>query len=164
VALNLKPVSVFREYGVETSNAAELMFGPFRFYPLQRILLRDGTPLRLGSRAREILLALVEQAGEVVKKRELIERVWPDTIVEEGTLRVHIAALRKALGEGQAGMRYVENLTGRGYRFAAPVMRVEQGRSAEFGHTATAEPPHRFRTTMDGACASVGRSGRNDRR
>jgi DNA-binding winged helix-turn-helix (wHTH) protein/DNA-binding MarR family transcriptional regulator len=98
--------------------------------------------LRLGSRAREILVALVERAGEVVKKRELMERVWPDTIVEEGALRVHIAALRKALGEGETGMRYVENVTGRGYRFVAPVMRVEQRRSAEFVHTATAEPPH----------------------
>jgi DNA-binding winged helix-turn-helix (wHTH) protein len=141
VALNPKPVSVFRKYGVETSNGTELMFGPFRLFPLQRILLRDGAPLRLGSRAREILVALVEQAGEVVKKRELIERVWPDTIVEEGALRVHIAALRKALGDGRAGMWYVENVTGRGYRFVAPVMHVEQRRSAEFVPTATAEPP-----------------------
>ena len=125
MALNLKPVSVFRKYGVETSNGTELMFGPFRFFPLQRILLRDGAPLRLGSRAREILVALLEQAGEVVRKHELMERIWPDTVVEEGALRVHISALRKALGEGQAGMWYVENVTGRGYRFVAPVMRVE---------------------------------------
>jgi predicted ATPase/DNA-binding winged helix-turn-helix (wHTH) protein len=122
------------------SSAAELVFGPFRFFPLQRIVLRDGTPLRLGSRAREILVALVERAGEVVKKRELIERVWPDTVVDEGALRVHIAALRKALGQGQAGMRYVENVTGQGYRFVAPVMRVGVQPSAELGHTEIAAP------------------------
>jgi DNA-binding response OmpR family regulator len=73
---------------------------------------RGHAPLRLGSRALEILLTLVERAGEVVKKSELMARVWPDTVVEEGTLRVHIAALRKALGDGQSGMWYVENVTG----------------------------------------------------
>jgi len=86
--------------------------------------LRDSTPLRLGSRAREILVALVERAGEVVEKRELLRRVWPGMVVEEGTLRVHINTLRKALREGEAGAHYVESVTGRGYRFVAPVMPV----------------------------------------
>src|SRR3981081_3868532 len=94
---------------LQTWSGQEIAFGPFRLYPEQRMLLRANAPLQLGSRAREILLALVERAGEIVKKNELIARVWPDTIVEEGTLRVHIAALRKALGDGQAGMRHVEN-------------------------------------------------------
>jgi DNA-binding winged helix-turn-helix (wHTH) protein len=107
---------------VQNLDGIALVFGPFRFFPLQRIILRAGAPLRLGSRAREILVVLVERAGAVVNKRELIARVWPDTIVEEGTLRVHIAALRRALGEGGW---YVENVTGRGYRFVAPVMHVE---------------------------------------
>jgi DNA-binding winged helix-turn-helix (wHTH) protein len=64
--------------------ALELQFGPFRLLPQQRVLLHSNTPLRLGSRAREILFALVERAGEIVMKNELIARVWPDTIVEEG--------------------------------------------------------------------------------
>ena len=85
-------------------------------------------PVALGSRAREILVALVERAGKVVKKNELRERVWPDTIVEEGTLRVHIAALRRALGDRGTGSRYVENVTGHGYRFIAPVTRCDNGR------------------------------------
>jgi DNA-binding winged helix-turn-helix (wHTH) protein len=102
-------------------NVAVLAFGPYRLQPLQRILSRGSTPLKLGSRAREILVALVERAGEVVEKRELLRRVWPDIVVEEGTLRVHINALRKALREGEAGARYVESVTGRGYRFVAPV-------------------------------------------
>jgi predicted ATPase/DNA-binding winged helix-turn-helix (wHTH) protein len=103
----------------------ELSFGPFRLYPVQRVLLCGDTPLRLGSRAREILVALVERAGEIVAKTELIARVWPNTCVEEGTLRVHIAALRKALGDDRTGMRYIENVTGHGYRFIAPVTRLD---------------------------------------
>jgi len=96
-------------------------FGPFVLNPTQRVLLRGDRPVRLGSRAREILICLVERAGTVVSKNELIRRVWPDTIVEEGTLRVHIASLRKILGEDRDRVRYVENVTGHGYRFVATV-------------------------------------------
>lgn len=108
--------------------ALEFAFGPFRLFPAQRILMRAAQPVVLGSRAREILLVLVEHAGKLVKKSELRERVWPDTVVEEGTLRVHIAALRRALGDGRCDSRYVENVTGQGYRFVAPVTRLEGGR------------------------------------
>jgi DNA-binding winged helix-turn-helix (wHTH) protein len=80
-------------------------FGPFRLIPAQRMLLEDGKPLRLGSRAIDILIALVEGAGETIHKEQLIARTWPDTVVDEGALRVHVAALRKALGEGRAGTR-----------------------------------------------------------
>ena len=110
----------------QTSNGAVVAFGPYRLMPLQRIVLHDRTPLQLGSRAREILVALVERAGEVVEKRELLRRVWPGMVVEEATLRVHINTLRKALREGEAGARYVESVTGRGYRFVAPVMAVNE--------------------------------------
>jgi predicted ATPase/DNA-binding winged helix-turn-helix (wHTH) protein len=102
-----------------------LTFGPFRLLSVQRLLMEDGKPIRLGSRALDILFALVEGAGELVGRDELIARVWPGTVVEEGTLRVHINALRKALGDRQSGVRYVENVTGRGYRFVAPVARHE---------------------------------------
>jgi predicted ATPase/DNA-binding winged helix-turn-helix (wHTH) protein len=107
-----------------TSCEPILAFGPFRLLPAQRVLLRGDEPVRLGSRAREILVFLVEHAGRIVKKHELIKRVWPETFVEEGTLRVHIAALRKALQDGKSGMRYVENITGHGYRFIAPITRL----------------------------------------
>lgn len=96
-------------------------FGPFRFELDQRRLYRGDTPVRLGSRARDVLGALLAQAGQVVKKRDLIAHVWPHMMVEEGTLRVHISALRKALGQSAAGDQYIENVTGRGYRFSAPV-------------------------------------------
>src|SRR6516165_597553 len=98
-----------------------ISFGPFRLVPSRQLLLEDGKPVRLGSRALDILIALTERPSEVVSKEELIARVWPDTFVEEGNLRVHIAALRRALGDGRAGKRYVANIPGRGYHFAAPV-------------------------------------------
>jgi len=103
-------------------------FGPFRLYRAQKLLLEDGRPVRLGSRALDILLALVERAGEVVGKEELVAIAWPRTVVEESSLRVHVAALRKVLGDGQAGARYIVNLPGRGYCFVASVTR-ELGRA-----------------------------------
>ena len=99
------------------------VFGSFRLIPAQRMLLDDGKPLPLGSRALDILVTLVESAGETIPKEKLIARTWPDTVVDEGALRVHVAALRKALGDGRAGRRYVANNPGRGYAFVAPVTR-----------------------------------------
>ena len=95
-------------------------FGPYRIHPHQRLVLEAGRPLRLGRRAVDILLILLEQAGNVVSKQELIARVWPKSVVEDGNLRVHMAALRKALGDGQAGQRYIVTVAQRGYSFVAP--------------------------------------------
>lgn len=78
--------------------------------------------MRLGSRALDILIVLTRHAGEVVGKDELIAQVWPDMTVEETNLRVHIAALRKALRDGQAGNRFIANIPGRGYSFVAPIV------------------------------------------
>jgi DNA-binding winged helix-turn-helix (wHTH) protein len=118
---------------IRPSSEVAVTFGPYKFLPLQRVILCGGTPLRLGNRAREILAILVENAGEVVVKRELLRRVWPDTVVEEGTLRVHIAALRRALREKELGTSWVESVTGRGYRFVGPVVPAEEPPSAAFG-------------------------------
>lgn len=96
-------------------------FGPYRIHPQQRLVLEAGRPLRLGRRAVDILLILLEQAGNVVSKQELIARVWPKSVVEDGNLRVHMAALRKALGDGQAGQRYIVTVAQRGYSFVAPL-------------------------------------------
>jgi len=98
-----------------------ISFGPFRLVPSRHLLLEGDRPLRLGNRAFDILTILVERAGEIVSKEELIGRVWPNTFVEEGNLRVHVAAVRKILGDGRAGNQYVANIPGRGYRFVAPV-------------------------------------------
>jgi predicted ATPase/DNA-binding winged helix-turn-helix (wHTH) protein len=105
----------------------EFWFGPFRLLPAQQLLLEGEAPLRVGSRALEILAALVERPGELVSKGELIARAWPNTFVEESNLKVHVAVLRRALGEGQVGRRYVATVPGRGYRFVAPVEVSEQG-------------------------------------
>jgi predicted ATPase/DNA-binding winged helix-turn-helix (wHTH) protein len=102
-----------------------LGFGPFRLLLRRRMLMEGERPIRIGSRALDILFALLERPGELVDKDELIARIWPNVVVEEATLRVHIAALRKILGNGQSGIRYVENVAGRGYRFVAPVTRHE---------------------------------------
>jgi predicted ATPase/DNA-binding winged helix-turn-helix (wHTH) protein len=96
-------------------------FGPFRLIPEQRLLLEGERPVRLGSRAMDILVALAERAGEQISKRELMARIWPDAMVVEANLAVHVAALRRALGDGQSGSQYIVNIPGRGYRFVAPV-------------------------------------------
>jgi len=116
-------------------------FGRFRLLPGEQILLEDEKPVRLGSRALDILTMLVEHAGELVSRDQLTSRVWPDTFVEESSLRVHIAGLRRALGDGHAGNRYVANIPGRGYRFVAPVaVSEETGPAAP--KSPTAAPTH----------------------
>ena len=98
-----------------------LCFGPFELFSTRRRLLRAGEPVRLGSRALDILVALVARAGEVVGKEELIAAIWPNTFVEENNLRVHMTALRKALGDDHAAARYIVNIPGRGYSFVAVI-------------------------------------------
>ncbi len=107
--------------GPNTFAAREFSFGSFCLQAAERRLLRAGEPVEIGSRALDILIALVECAGEVVGKKGLMARVWPGVIVEEGNLRVHVAALRKILGDGIDGARYIANVPGRGYSFVAPV-------------------------------------------
>ena len=92
-------------------------FGPFQLVPRERVLVQDGRQVPLGDRAFDILVTLVEHAGQVVTKEELIARAWPQRVVEEVNLRIHVAALRRALGDGKAGERYIVNVIGRGYVF-----------------------------------------------
>jgi predicted ATPase/DNA-binding winged helix-turn-helix (wHTH) protein len=120
-----------------TPDTQSLTFGTFRLLPEQHALFEGSQLVRLGSRALEILLALVARAGELVTKEELFRLVWPDTAVEENNLRVHIAALRKVLGDGQADARYIENVPGRGYRFVGV---LEKGRAAPEGTHEGAQP------------------------
>jgi DNA-binding winged helix-turn-helix (wHTH) protein len=100
-----------------------LSFGPFSLLTAERLLKKADESIPLGGRALDILIALVERAGEVITHRELISTVWPGVTVEDANLRAHIAALRKALGDGRDGARYVSNVAGRGYCFVAPVTR-----------------------------------------
>jgi predicted ATPase/DNA-binding winged helix-turn-helix (wHTH) protein len=112
-----------RVTGYEAEKPSEIAFGAFRLLPAQQLLLEGDKPVHLGSRARDILVALLERPGQVLGKQELLDRVWPNTFVEEGNLKVHVAALRRALGDGQAGKRFIANIPGRGYSFVAPVDR-----------------------------------------
>ncbi|WP_201696610.1 ATP-binding protein [Paraburkholderia hiiakae] len=89
--------------------------------PAQRLLLDGDTRVRLGSRAIELLAALVECPGKVVTRKELMDRGWPGSVVEESNLKVQIAALRKALGETHLDPRFLATVAGQGYRFIAPV-------------------------------------------
>jgi serine/threonine protein kinase/DNA-binding winged helix-turn-helix (wHTH) protein/WD40 repeat protein len=99
-------------------------FGPFRLDSEKRILVREGVPVPLGPKVAETLLVLVESAGHLVDKDELMQRVWPDAFVEEGNLNKNVFVLRKLLGEWDAGREYIETVPKRGYRFVAPVQEV----------------------------------------
>ena len=124
------------------SGGEVLLFGPIRLDPLQRVLQEGDRPVRLGRPSLEILLALVEHAGELVGKDQIMARVWPNMVAEEATLRVHLSALRKALGHGQSGVPYVQNVTGQGYRFVAAVTRLEQDSPASATPVAATERRH----------------------
>ncbi len=100
-----------------TDAEGTLRFGAYAFHRQQRLVSKAGWPVPLGGRALDILAVLLEAPGQSVGKATLIERVWPCSVVEEGNLRVHIAALRRALG----GQRFIINDPQRGYCFAASV-------------------------------------------
>jgi DNA-binding winged helix-turn-helix (wHTH) protein len=106
-------------------------FGSFRLDSEKRVLVRDGRPVRLAPKAAEILLVLVENAGHLVDKDDLMKQVWPDAFVEEGNLNKNISLLRKVLGEWDGGREYIETVPKRGYRFVAPVNEVTH---AEVGY------------------------------
>jgi predicted ATPase/DNA-binding winged helix-turn-helix (wHTH) protein len=127
-------------------------FGPFSLHDKARLLERDGVPVKLGSRALDILRLLVSRAGDVVSKNELLAHAWPGLVVEEISLRVHIAELRKALGDGKEGARYITNIPSRGYCFVAPVQRIANAppavslsvRAPAFPETPAPVLPHRL--------------------
>ena len=99
-------------------DAGEVCFGPFRLHLERRQLSREGAPVKLGSRAIEILCVLVAARGEVVTKDKLLAGVWQGVVVEENAIQVHVSALRKALDQGDAGSSgWVMTIPGRGYRF-----------------------------------------------
>jgi DNA-binding winged helix-turn-helix (wHTH) protein len=104
-------------------------FGPFRLQVDRRLLLRDGVPVALSPKALETLLALVEHRDRVLTKDELLQRIWGDTVVEEGGLARNISVLRKALGETPDDHRYIVTVPGLGYRFVADV--AEEGEPVE---------------------------------
>jgi len=98
-----------------------LCFSTFELFVARRLLLESGMPVRIGSRALEILIALVSRAGEVVSKRDLIRCAWPGVPDSESNLKVHIAMLRKCLGAREGAEPCIVSVSGQGYSFVAPV-------------------------------------------
>jgi predicted ATPase/DNA-binding winged helix-turn-helix (wHTH) protein len=115
-----------REAGTEPAIGDGVSFGPFRLHVTQRRLEKNGIPVPLGARAFDILVALIERAGTVVSKTDLMARAWPHTTVDESALRVQVVALRKLLGEGDAGARYLTTVSGQGYCFVARIGRRDE--------------------------------------
>jgi DNA-binding winged helix-turn-helix (wHTH) protein/tetratricopeptide (TPR) repeat protein len=116
-------------------------FGPFRLDAAKRVLLRDGSPVPLTPKATEMLLVLVENAGQLLDKDELMKRVWPDAFVEEGNLNKNIFLLRKVLGVWDGGREYIETVPKRGYRFVAPVNEVTHAEVRYQPQASAARPP-----------------------
>ena len=121
------PLGTFRGLGsledlaLERNKPYAKCFGSFRLLPDQRLLKEGDKQVRIGSRTLDLLIALVDRAGELVRKEELTALVWPNTHVAPCNLSVHIAALRRILGDGRDGKRFVINIPGRGYSFVADV-------------------------------------------
>ena len=105
-------------------------FGNFELVPKRRLLSRDGKPVRIGSRALDLLVALVEDAGTVITKHDLISRVWGTVIVEDTNLRVHISVLRRVLGDDGFENRFIVHVARRGYIFVAPLEHLVADRIA----------------------------------
>ncbi|MBR1119920.1 helix-turn-helix transcriptional regulator [Bradyrhizobium lablabi] len=110
------PFGSARDAGAEPS----FSFGPYQLFPRRRLLVKTGQPLQLGGRSLEILILLAERQGDVVSKSELMARAWPGITVDETALRVHVAGLRKALGDEIGDASYIKTVAGRGYCLVAP--------------------------------------------
>lgn len=104
--------------------ARSFAFGPFLLIPERQLLLQGEAPVRIGGRALDLLIALVERPGEILSKDELLARAWPGVFVEEGNLKANIVTLRRALGDDLDAVKYIATVTGRGYRFVGTVASV----------------------------------------
>lgn len=99
-------------------------FGPFRLVPAERLLLRQNVPVTLTPKVFDILLMFVRNGGRALGKEAFMREIWPDSFVEEGSLNRNVSTLRKALGDGRDGHRFIETLPKLGYRFVAEVREV----------------------------------------
>ncbi|ACK51121.1 transcriptional regulator, winged helix family [Methylocella silvestris BL2] len=140
----------------EPLSGEAVLFGPYRLSASERLLSRDGAPVAISGRALDILIALIERAGEVVSVQELLDRVWPQTIVEEPNLRVHIATLRRVLGNDSQGSRYVINVPRRGYSIVTPLYRLAREGAVAIDATVISERQPSLPTPLQ---SMIGRSG-----
>jgi predicted ATPase/DNA-binding winged helix-turn-helix (wHTH) protein len=114
-------LAVIKTQGAKVEQSQAWQFGAFTLLPAQRLLLDRDAPVRVGGRALDVLIVLVEAAGKIVGRDELIASVWKKVVVDEGSLRVHVAALRRALGDDGDARRYIVNVPGQGYSFVGDV-------------------------------------------
>lgn len=121
--------------------AQVFLFEGFELSPQQRRLVRDGRSIRIGSRAFDILVVLAANAGSIVSKEQLILSVWPQTYVDENSLRVHMSQLRRALNQAAAGRSIIVNIPGRGYSFVAELEGSPRGASTFLAPAAAAPDP-----------------------
>src|SRR5712691_12625845 len=112
-------------------------FGSFTLDMEEGRLLRDGQTVPLKPKVLETLLVLIESSGHVIDKKELMQRLWPDSFVEEANLAVNISQLRKALGDDDNVEQFIETVPKRGYRFAAQVTKVMAERADLVVHERT---------------------------
>ena len=125
----------------EPASGTAWAFEGFKVLPEMRLLLSDGTPVPLPSKAFDTLVLLIANRDRVVTKDELLRSVWPDVVVEEGNLTQQIFLLRKALGESAQQPRHIVTVPGHGYRFTARVTPIADGSAAPEVATATAAVP-----------------------
>src|ERR1700732_1036683 len=107
--------------------SGQFQFGAYRLDSQSGMLFREGDHVALPPKVAELLVAMVQAAGRVLTREELLQRLWPETVVEEGSLTSHISLLRKALGEGPKAQDFIETLPKRGYRFVVSVKRLASG-------------------------------------
>src|SRR5262245_38986168 len=122
--LSVQSLDTYKPFSIKRTEPtlalrSEVSFGSFRLLPAQFLLLEGDKPVPLGSRALEILIALLDRPGELISKEELMNLIWPNVFVEPANLTVHISALRRVLRDGRDGNRFIINIPGRGYRFVA---------------------------------------------
>src|SRR5947209_6154926 len=113
--------------GPRPMSSGQYEFGEYHLEAQSRMLFRGDDHVPLPPKVSELLLALVQAAGRVVTREELSRRLWPDTVVEEGSLTSHVSLLRKALGESPKAQDFIETVPKRGYRFVRSVTRVASG-------------------------------------
>src|SRR6185295_1061305 len=104
-----------------TASSATYEFGPFRLEVDERRLTKHGSAVPLRTKVFDTLCVLVEHSGRLLTKHELMQSIWPDTVVEENNLNHNVSTLRRALGEKVTGQRYIETVPRVGYRFVADV-------------------------------------------
>src|SRR5262245_9973869 len=142
---------------IERSSRRYYSFGPFRVDPGRRALLRDGKIVPLAPKAFEMLLLLVENRARVLEKQDLLESLWPGSIVEEANLSQTIYLLRRALSEGSEGEQFIETIPKRGYRFTASVVESEDEKTDETRQEhVESELPGRSRRTSKTKWITIG--------